>query len=79
MKIIVFLLLVLAWSARGCPLCHTRIGEDVRASVFGPDFSFNLIATVLPFAIFLGVTALIYFGAPFGKRRSGISSRLPAE
>lgn len=79
MKVIVMLIVVLAWSADCCPLCHTKTGEDVRAAVFGPDFSFDLFATVLPFAIFLGVTALIYFGAPVRKRRSANSSRLPAE
>ena len=54
----------MATLALSCPLCHTDTGQQVRAGIFGPDFAFNLVITVIPFILFLGITALIYFGIP---------------
>lgn len=31
-----------------CTLCHSRLAEDVRAAVLGPDFWTNLSALALP-------------------------------
>lgn len=55
--------------ASACPLCHTETGNKVRAAIFGTDFWFNVSVTVVPFAIFLGLTALIYFGLPVWHSR----------
>jgi hypothetical protein len=53
--------------ALACPLCHTKTGRQVRAGIFGPDFGFNLLVTIIPFVIFLGITAFIYFGPPIRR------------
>ena len=58
------------FSASACPLCHTATGDKVRAAILGQDFWFNVGVTVLPFAIFLGITALIYYGMPTRELRS---------
>jgi hypothetical protein len=62
-------------SASACPLCHTATGDKVRAAVLGPDFWFNVGVTVLPFAVFLGITALIYYGIPTRELRGAFSAR----
>lgn len=56
--------------ASACPVCHTATGNKVRAAIFGTDFWFNVSVTVVPFAIFLGLTALLYFGLPTLKTGS---------
>jgi hypothetical protein len=56
--------------AFACPFCHTETGKQIRSGVFGSDFRFNLIVTIIPFVIFLGITALIYFGFPTRGSRS---------
>jgi hypothetical protein len=62
-------------SASACPLCYTVTGDKVRAAVLGPDFWFNVGVTVLPFAVFLGITALIYYGIPTRELRGDSSAR----
>jgi hypothetical protein len=37
--------------AFACPVCHSDLGEQVRAAIFGPSFASNLIAILSPFAI----------------------------
>jgi hypothetical protein len=49
-----------------CTVCHTEKGEQVRSAIFGADFLFHLTVTVIPFVLFLVLTALIYFGFPLG-------------
>lgn len=49
---------------RACPFCASETGRRVRAEVFNADFGTNLLATLLPFAVLLGLTALIHFGPP---------------
>jgi hypothetical protein len=51
-------------SAYSCPVCHTQTGEQVRAGIFNPSFGWNLLATALPFPVFAGVVAWLYFGVP---------------
>jgi hypothetical protein len=68
------LICAFAFSATACPLCHTQTGNNVRAALFGPDFWFNVGVTVLPFPIFLAITALIYFGGSEAKPRAENSS-----
>jgi hypothetical protein len=60
-------------AALACPLCHTDTGEKVRAGIFGPDFGFNLVVTIIPFIIFLAITALIYFGLPTRGNRAKVN------
>jgi hypothetical protein len=56
--------------ASACPVCHTETGDKIRQALFGPDFWFNVGATILPFAIFVTITALIYYGFPTGARNT---------
>src|SRR5688572_10594699 len=67
------LLNVLPSAVLACPLCHSDTGKQVRAGIFGPDFGFNLLVTTIPFVIFLGITALIYFGLPTRRNYSNAS------
>lgn len=55
-------LYAISTAALACPLCHTETGQQVRAGILGPGFATNLLAILIPFAICLAVTALIYFG-----------------
>ena len=57
-----------AWA---CPLCESETGERVRAGLFSADFGYNLVVTVLPFPVFLAIVALLHFGWPCGKGRTG--------
>ena len=54
-----------------CTLCHTATGKQVRDGILGPDFGFNLIVTMTPFVIFLGIAALLYYGIPGSGSHSG--------
>jgi hypothetical protein len=48
-----------------CPICHSPIGAEVRAGLFGPDLLANVVATLLPFPVLAGVVLLVrYFGIP---------------
>ena len=55
-----FVLMVTS-AAAGCPLCHTRTGEQVRAGIFNEHFASTLFFTVAPFAVFAAVVACVYF------------------
>ena len=66
---------VFSTAALACPLCRTDTGKQVRAGIFGPDFTFNMVVTIIPFVIFLGITALIYFGLPTRGNRSDAHER----
>jgi hypothetical protein len=59
---------VIAIPASACPICHTETAQKIRHALFGPDFWFNIGVTILPFAIFLSITALIYYGFPTAVR-----------
>jgi hypothetical protein len=50
-------------SANACPVCRSATGRQVRAGLFNEDFGFNLLASLLPFPIFLGIVAAIH-GVP---------------
>ena len=66
----IFLLLT---SAAGytCPVCNSATGKKVRASVLGPDLLYNLVVTIVPFAIFALIVVLIYHGGrlPFLSKK----------
>jgi hypothetical protein len=66
----VFLLLVLlapATPAPACPVCDDPTGRLVRAALTDADFTTNLTAAVLPFAVFMAVVAVLHF-APTARR-----------
>src|SRR5690606_12641551 len=54
--------------ADACPVCKRDTGRRVRAGLFDEDLGPNLLATVLPFGVFLGIAAGLRFGLP-GPRR----------
>ncbi len=58
---------------RACPLCESETGERVRAGIFNADFGPNLVVTLLPFPLFLGIIYLIHSGPPWPKLGSGRS------
>ncbi len=43
----------------------------MRAGILDKSFGLNLLAAVLPFGVFLGITAAIHFGLPRRKTSSG--------
>lgn len=52
-------------AARACPVCDLETGRQVRAGIFDQEFGMNLIATALPFVVFLGIVAGIHLsGGP---------------
>jgi hypothetical protein len=61
--------LLLKGSALACTLCHSRAGEHVRQSLFGPDFVSNLVITAIPFAICFAVVYGIHVGPPNRRYR----------
>jgi hypothetical protein len=65
-------LLLTATTAPACPQCPAGVARRVRAGIYDGDFAFNLCATLLPFGVFLGITAAIHGGVPvrrFAPRR----------
>jgi hypothetical protein len=48
--------------AAACPICKSETGEQVRAGIFGADFGWNLLVTLLPFPIFLGIAMAFHLG-----------------
>lgn len=66
----------LAWVsfASACPFCQSDTGQQVRAGIFGEDFAYNLMATILPFVLFLAIVAAIHFGVPWPKDASRIDA-----
>jgi hypothetical protein len=52
---------------RACPVCGGETGKEVRAGLFDENFGFHVVATLLPFPVFLGIAACMYYGPP--KRR----------
>lgn len=55
-------------SAQACPYCKTA--DEVRQGIFNETFASNLGVTLLPFVVFLGVTAAIH---SFPRREAGAS------
>ncbi len=47
-------------AASACPVCHSETGKEVRAGLFNEDFTSNLVASIIPFPIFLGIVAAIH-------------------
>jgi len=66
--LLLFFLLTLTLATQACPFCNSKTAKEIRASLFGPDLSFNLLITILPFIIFSAVVYLIYHGGLPSKR-----------
>jgi hypothetical protein len=64
----VVIAILFASSAWSCPVCDSDTGQQVRAAIVDRDIGLNIVATLIPFAVVLGVTALIHFGGPRRKR-----------
>ena len=45
--------------AFACTLCHSEVGVEVRAIVFGPDFLSNLAALLAPVPLLVAATYVI--------------------
>jgi hypothetical protein len=63
MKLFLFLgMLFLSTAVAACPFCNSKTATQIRSSLFGRDFLFNLSVSLLPFVIFYLITYLIYNG-----------------
>ena len=58
---------ILAPAASACPVCDSGTGEQVRAGIIDGQFGANLLATLLPFAVVLGVAAVVHSGWAWRK------------
>lgn len=67
-KIIAGAIVLAASEALGCPVCDSNTGQQVRAGVFDDDLPFNTLAAMLPFAILLGIVAVVHFGGGRGEK-----------
>lgn len=50
--------------AGACPFCNSATGEEVRSGIFNADFVRNVVATLWPFPVLLGIVGAIYLGPP---------------
>ena len=66
-------------TALACPVCNEPLGQQVRAGIFDESFGSNLIVTLLPFVIFLGVVAAIHGGEPRAIEQSSPTTPDPAD
>lgn len=57
-------LIALPGPAWACTLCHSRLAEEVRAAVFGPDFWANAGALVSPVPVLLAGIWLVRRSTP---------------
>lgn len=64
------LVALLSPPARACPVCDSGTGKAVRQGLFNAEFGKNLLMTALPFPIFLGIAAYLYYGPPTRRGRS---------
>jgi hypothetical protein len=53
-----------ATPAGACTLCYSRVAQDVRAAVLGPDFWLNIGALLLPFPILIAAVLLVRRASP---------------
>ncbi len=69
LRVLVVLLGLGGWTpVNACPECAEGIRVRVRQGIYGDGFGFNLGAVVLPFGVFLAITALIHPGLPTRRR-----------
>jgi hypothetical protein len=60
-------LLTTAGSLLACPVCDTETGKQVREGIFGKDFYKNVLVTVAPFPVVLGLIAVDFRLVPDWK------------
>jgi hypothetical protein len=65
--LLLMLMLMMAAPAAACPVCDRETGRRVRDGLFDEQLGLNVLATLLPFGVFLGVAAAIRY-APLGGR-----------
>jgi hypothetical protein len=58
--LLMVLFTVLSVNAAACPFCNSASGKQIRASLLGPDLSFNALIVLLPFVVCIIITWLIY-------------------
>jgi len=64
-----FLLIFISRLVQACPFCKSPAAVEIRASLFGEDFTYNLFISILPFLVFSIIIYLIYHGGiPYKKR-----------
>jgi hypothetical protein len=56
-----------ACTVSACPVCHTAVGEQVRAGTFNSSFLARLFATLAPIPVLAAVVVCMYFGFPSFK------------
>lgn len=66
--VLVAMLLTGATPGWACMTCKSETGRRVREGIFDSQFGPNLLMTLSPFPLFLGLVAWIHFGFP-GTRR----------
>jgi hypothetical protein len=66
-------------AAHACPVCNEPLGQQVRAGIFDEGFRSNLIATMLPFAVFLGVVAASHGGGVREREDARPPTSAPAD
>lgn len=64
------MLLIISAPVSACPYCESEFGEEVAAGIFNDDFGINVLLTLLPIPVLLGIVALIHFGTPVPARFS---------
>ena len=55
--------------ARGCPICDTDRGEQVRAGLADGNLGVAVVAVGASFLVIAGVVTAVRFGAPSRPRR----------
>lgn len=67
--LLLFLSLTISVVIQACPFCKSDTAKEIRASLFGPDLTFNLFITILPFLICFLIVYFIYHGGlPLNKK-----------
>ncbi len=59
-SLVTVFLLFCSYSASACPFCDSKTATEIRASLFGLDFFYNLAASTLPFVAFYAILLVIY-------------------
>jgi hypothetical protein len=54
--------------AVACTLCQSRVAEDVRTTLFGPDFWWNIGALFSPAPFLMIAVLFLNKVSPFGRR-----------
>ena len=67
--LLLFVSLIISAVVQACPFCTSDTAKEIRALLFGPDLTFNLLITILPFIICFLIVYFIYHGGlPTNKK-----------